>query len=516
MLVFEWVLAMLLGAVLLSAIANRIKVPYPVLLALGGAAVAFAPHAPRLVLDPELALVLFVAPVLLDAAYDTSLRDLREAWFTIGVLVIAAVAITAAAVAIVAHWLVPAMPWAAAVALGAIVAPPDAGAATAILRQVRLPLRLMTVLEGESLLNDASALLIYRVAVTAAIGGLSALKLAAVVSLVLPLSLLLGAIAAVLYARLLTRFTNAPTNILMQFVGTFGIWLLADRLGLSAILTVVTFGITLARRTGETMPARLRVPSFAVWETIVFVLNVLAFVIVGLQLRPIWERFSMDQRSDYATVAAAVLTTCILIRIAVVMPYNAVYRWYYRKYGLPHISIMYRPTVGTGAIIAWCGMRGIVTLAAALALPEQFPYRDLITLCAFSVVLGTLLIQGLTIRPLLATLPLRMDDTLDIEMNLARCEALRAGLAAIDGDQSPSANALRAEYQESLRRATEDPKHRLPRYLAADEVRRRAVVASRHSLAVLRSNGKIGDAAYHSLEEEFDWLELATGGREGA
>jgi len=514
MLVFEWVLAMLLGAVLLSAIANRIKVPYPVLLAVGGAAMALLPHGPQLELDPQLALALFVAPVLLDAAYDTSLRDLKEAWFTVGLLVIVAVGVTAAAVAVVAHWLVPAMPWAAAVALGAIVAPPDAGAATAVLRQVRLPLRLMTVLEGESLLNDATALLIYRIAVTAVVGGMSGWHLTAYAALVVPLSVLLGAVLAMIYGRLLAQISNVPTNILMQFVGTFGLWILAERSGLSAILTVVTFGIVLARLTAESMPARIRVPSFAVWETIVFVLNVLAFVIVGLQLRPILGRLSITQRMDYLAVAAAVLTTCILIRIAVVMPYNAVYRRYYRKHGLPHVSILYRPTVATGAIIAWSGMRGIVTLAAALALPEHFPYRDLITLCAFSVVLGTLLIQGLTIRPLLAVLPLRMDDTLDIEMNIARCEALRAGLAAIDGDKSPSANALRAEYQESLRRATEDPKHRLPRYLAADEVRRRAVIASRHSLAVLRSNGKIGDAAYHSLEEEFDWLELATGGRE--
>ena len=161
MLIFEWVLAMLLGAVLLSAVAHRVKVPYPVLLALGGAAIALMPGGPSFELDPALALALFVAPMLLDSAYDTSLRDLKQAWFTVGMLVLVAVAVTAGVTAIVARWLVPEMPWAAAVALGAIVAPPDAGAATAVLRQIKLPMRLMTVLEGESLLNDASALLIY-------------------------------------------------------------------------------------------------------------------------------------------------------------------------------------------------------------------------------------------------------------------------------------------------------------------------------------------------------------------
>jgi monovalent cation/hydrogen antiporter len=302
-------------------------------------------------------------------------------------------------------------------------------------------------------------------------------------------------------------------SILLQFIGTFGIWLLAERLHVSAILAVVTYGIVLARHTAD-MPAKLRVPSFAVWETVVFVLNVLAFVIVGLQLRPIWERLSPTERGEYGLVAAAVLVTVIVARIAVVMPYNAVYRWYHRKYGLRHVSILYKPTVATGSIIAWCGMRGIVTLAAALALPADFPFRDLITLSAFAVVLGTLLVQGLTIRPLMAALKLRADDSFDREVNLARCAALRAGLAALDGDQSPASVALRNDFEEALRQAREDPEHRLPQRLAGDEARRRALQASRASLATLRAEGQIGDNAYHALEEEFDWHELATGGRD--
>lgn len=511
MVVFEWILLMLTGAVVLSAIANRIKVPYPVLLAVGGAAVAFLPHGPQFALDPALALALFVAPMLLDAAYDTSLRDLKEAWFTVGLLVVVAVCATAGAVAVVAHWLVPDMPWAAAIALGAIVAPPDAGAATAVLRQIRLPLRLMTVLEGESLLNDASSLLIYRIAVITVAGEMTGWQLTAYAALVVPLSILLGAAVAVVYPRILIRIESVPTQIVMQFVGVFGLWLLAEKLHLSAILAVVVFGIMIARNMGAYMPARIRVPSFAVWEVVVFVLNVLAFLIVGLQLRPILSPLSVPERWEYFGVAGAVLLTCILVRIAVVMPYNFLYRRHYAKGGLSNVSILYAPTVATGSIIAWCGMRGIVTLAAALALPDGFPYRDLITLCAFAVVLGTLLIQGLTIRPLLAFLKLREDDSLERETNLARCAALRAGLAAIDGDQSPAGRALRDEFNETLSRATETPDHRLPKRLAGDEVRQRALTASRKVLLDMRDNGKIGDAAFHKLEEEFDWLELATG-----
>lgn len=166
---FEWIIALLLGAVALSALARRIKVPYPTFLAIGGALIAFVPNSPTWALQPDLALALFVAPVLLDAAFDTSLRDLRNNWVPVSTLVVAAVGLTTAGVAYVAHRLMPDMPWAAAVALGAIVAPPDAAAAVAILSQVKLPYRMVKVLEGESLLNDATALLIYRIAVGAVV-----------------------------------------------------------------------------------------------------------------------------------------------------------------------------------------------------------------------------------------------------------------------------------------------------------------------------------------------------------
>ncbi len=174
MAVFELVLALLFGGVALALLAPRLGVPWPALLALAGAALAFVPGVPEVALDPELALALFVAPVLLDAAYDASSRDLRDNWAPVGGLVLGAVGLTVVAVAVVARWLEPSLPWAAAVALGAIVAPPDAAAAAAVLRQVRLPHRVMVILEGESLLNDATALLIYRVAVGAVAGGLMA------------------------------------------------------------------------------------------------------------------------------------------------------------------------------------------------------------------------------------------------------------------------------------------------------------------------------------------------------
>src|SRR5882762_8955096 len=213
----QWILALLLGAVLLGAFARRIGAPSPSLLALGGVALAMLPHGPRIALDPDLALALFVAPVLMDAAFDSSLRDLRDNWFPVTCLVLIAVGVTTIAVATVARWLIPAMPWTVAIALGAIVAPPDAAAATAVLKEVKIPTRLMVILEGESLLNDASALLIYRLAVGAAVvhAGTS-LGVASTLVLVLGGSVAVGVVFALLFDYIMPRFSDVPSSIIMQ------------------------------------------------------------------------------------------------------------------------------------------------------------------------------------------------------------------------------------------------------------------------------------------------------------
>src|SRR5207253_7320794 len=209
----------------------------------------------------------------------------------VSTLVLLAVGVTTAVVAVLAHGMVPEMPWAAAIALGAIVAPPDAAAATAILRQVNLPYRILKILEGESLLNDASALLIYRVAVgAAAVQHFKWSEFAPSILLALAGSLLAGYLFARISNRLTRRITEAPSAIIVQFAGTFTVWIVAEHVGLSGILTIVAYAITIARTAPARTPARLRVPSYAVWETVVFVLNVLAFVLIGLQLGPIWDR----------------------------------------------------------------------------------------------------------------------------------------------------------------------------------------------------------------------------------
>ena len=297
----EQLLGLFIAAVILAAAARRVGAPYPVFLALGGAALAVLPTEVTFTLPPELALALFIAPVLLDAAYDASLRDLKDNWAPVTGLVVFAVGLTTAAVAIVAHTLVPAMPWPAAIALGAIVAPPDAVAATAVLRPLHPPHRLLTILEGESLLNDASALLIYRLAVgAAAAGSFSAAEVAPAFLFAVAGSLVAGPALGWLLLRSMSRVQHVPTAIILQFITTFGVWIVAEHLGLSAVLTTVCFAIFVAQSAPQRTPARLRIPAYAVWETVVFALNILAFIFIGLQIRPILANLEPGQVGPYS------------------------------------------------------------------------------------------------------------------------------------------------------------------------------------------------------------------------
>ena len=537
MAVFEVVIALLLGGAMLAALARRWGAPYPALVALAGAALALIPGVPTLVLDPELALALFVAPVLVDAAFDASPRDMRANWKAITSLALGAVSLTIVVVAVVARMLVPDLPWAAAIALGALVAPPDAAAATAVLRQLRPPQRLLVILEGESMFNDASALIVYRLAVGATVTGfLSGWSVLPTLLIVTLGSVLLGAVVSPLTLRINERITDVSTAVIFQFCTTFGVWILAERLHLSGIITSVTFAMLASRRAPAILPARIRIPAWAVWEVAVFVLNILAFILVGFQLKSITERVTGATRERYVLVAAAVCVATILARIVWVTGAAAISRW---RGARSRDSKARRDTVDlTGraaAVIGWCGMRGTVTLAAALALPTgggnvaPFPYRDLILVTAFGVVLGTLVVQGLTLRPLMLRLHLEEDDSVDREVRLARVETLRSAVEAAGScPGAETAELVRHRYQLELRRAEEEVERAgadgggaAPadtEVNAAGEpnddadadaaVVRAATQAQRRRLIALRSDGTIGDAAFQRVQEELDWAEL--------
>lgn len=503
---FETVLALLLAATALSALARRLKVPYPTLLAVGGGIAAFVPATARFTLPPDLILALFVAPVLMDAAYDVSLRDLRKNWPPISSLVLVAVVLTTLVVAVVARAILPDLPWAAAIALGALLAPPDAVAALAVLRQLNPPHRIRMVLEGESLLNDATALLIYRLAVGAvAVGSFQPARALPEFVLVVFGSVIAGWLIARVLGPLMRRVEDGPSAVVLQFVTTFGIWVLAEHLHLSGVVTIVVTAVILARSRSS---ARLRIPSFAIWETVTFVLNVLAFTLIGLQVRPTFLALSAIERERYVVAALLILLAVVVVRIVWVLTHQGLVHWKRNLFGRSRARASLPPTTARGAIvIAWSGMRGIVTLAAAMALPEDFPHRDFIELTAFVVVLGTLLLQGLTLRPLIAWLKLPEDRTIESEVHTARKSAMKAALAAIDGDGSPAADRLRMEYQGALSDVREG---RDPRDRAENVLRQRAVAASRKAIDELRDSDAIGDDAYRLVEEELDLLELAS------
>ncbi len=523
MRVFEVVIALLVGGAALAAVARRIGAPYPALVALAGAALALIPGVPTLVLDPALALALFVAPVLVDAAFDASPRDLRANWRPIASLALGAVALTIVVVALVSRLLVRDMPWAAAIALGAIVAPPDAAAATTVLKALRPPNRLLVILEGESLFNDASALLVYRLALGAvAAGGLSGWSVLPTLLVVTLGSIVLGLVLSRVTLFVNERIHDVATGIVFQFCGTFLVWILAEQLHLSGIITMVVFAMAASRRAPEIMPARMRVPAWAVWEVAVFVLNVLAFVLVGFQLKSIAARVTAATGLRFAGFAIVVTIATILARIAWVTGAAAFSRWRCR----PRLDGTPGPRdavalSGPGAtVVGWCGMRGTVTLAAALALPARFPERDLILATAFGVTLGTLVLQGLTLRPLMLRLRLEDDGTVDREIRLARVETLRSALAAAEScPGAEAADLVRQRYALQLRRAEAA--------LATDgaaggvyaegngdgpdidaEIVRAASEAQRRRLMSLRNDGTIGDAAFQRIEEELDLTEL--------
>ncbi|MET0271957.1 MAG: cation:proton antiporter, partial [Phenylobacterium sp.] len=366
--------------------------------------------------------------------------------------------------------------------------------------------------EGESLLNDAAALLIYRLAVGAvAAGGFSLAGAAPAFALVFIGSVVAGWLTARAVGLVMSRIHDAPSAVILQFVGAFGVWLAAERLGLSGVVTIVVFGLSAAHQKGPATPARLRVPSFAIWETAAVVLNVLAFTLVGLQLGPIWEALSPTERVRYLLAAFALLGVVIAVRLAWVFIHQLTDRAIRRLFRLSASATGAAPSVGSAFVVGWSGMRGIVTLGAALAVPTGFPYRDFIQLAAFVVVLGTLVLQGLTLGPLLRGLALPKDDVVDRELSLARNAVLKAALKVLDGDATPSAERLRQEYAEALgqaRRGT-DP------YDTPDSALRRQIVgAGRAVLDELRSGSAIGDEAYRRIEEELDWRELSLG-REG-
>jgi Na+/H+ antiporter len=504
MSLFENLVLLLFVASLLLAGSRRLGVPYPTLLSLAGVGVALLPFAPSMEIEPHLALAIFIAPALLDAAYDTSPRDLKRLWVPLLALAVGAVIITTGAVAVVG-WRVAGLPLAAAIVLGAIVAPTDAVAARAVMNQVGLPRHSSLVIQGESLLNDATALLIFGAAMAGAVrtpthGDIVLTALAA------PGGIVFGLVLARLFIAIAGWFAGTLSSVIMQFTGTFGVWILADRLHLSPVLAVVAFAMLIAHEMPGRVSARDRVQSYSVWSVAVFVLNVLAFLFMGMQTRAIVAALPSNELWPALRVALMVLATVIVTRVLILSVYHAASTRLWRAYKpawLPK-PMTWRATL----VLSWCGTRGLLTLATSFALPADFPGRNLVVLSAMTVVLGTLTIQGLTLKPLIRWLRVS-DDNREFRADLskARTQIIEAAIASAGNEPAPVAVMLTKQLRASMDVAgsRRDPQGST----LFDTGLARAVAAQRSKLHDLRRAGEVADDVFHRLEEELDFLELS-------
>ncbi len=507
MLLVELVVALLLCAVLLAWLARRWQIPYPIVLTLGGIALSFVPHLPKFPLDPNLVLVIFLPPVLYPAAFSTSWRDFSRAIRPISLLAIGLVIATTLIVGVALKWLVPDMPWVAAFAFGAIISPPDAVAATAILGTMKLSRRTVTILEGESLVNDATGLVLYKFAVAAALSGtFSALNASTQFVLVAAGGVIVGLIIGYLFVLLHKRLNDALIEIMLSLTLPYTAYLLAETIHVSGVLAVVAAGLIRARHAPEVFSPQTRLLGRSVWQLVVFVLNSLIFILIGLQLPEILNALANRSLNQLLGFGLIVSLVAMAVRMAWVFPAAYVPRWLSRRIRAKET----KPPWQMVTLIGWCGMRGIVSLAAALALPAEFPYRDLIIFLTFCVIVATLVVQGLTMPPLIRFLKIGADWKSHDEERAARTKVLQAALRQFDtcSRDHPTAQAtsdlVREEYRQRIeslhptRLAFAD----LPQSLVL--LRLALAAAQRKELIRLWRAREIGDETLHEIEHELD------------
>jgi Na+/H+ antiporter len=447
----ELVLVLLVPVAALAILARRLAIPYPILLVLGGLALGLVPGLPRVELEPEIVFLLFLPPLLYVAAFYTSAREFRASAHTISQLAVGLVLATTAAVAVVAHSAIPGLPWSVAFVLGAIVSPPDAIAATAVIQRLGAPRRLVTILEGESLINDATALVAYRAALAAAVTGSFALGDASLRFAVALGGVAVGLLVALPIAQLRRRINDPPVEIVISLLTPFAAYLPAEALGVSGVLAAVAAGLYLGQRAPSLMQAETRLSGRAVWETLVFVLNGLVFILIGLQLPGVLAELSSRSAPWLLALGALVSLTVVAVRLAWVCLTRLLAGWL----GGDRYEHEPWPIV---LVIGWAGMRGVVSLATALALPatlpdgQPFPERDLLVYLTFCVILVTLVGQGLSLPWVMRRLGVGGDVADHLEEHRARAAATEAAVARIEElseewpGHLPLIDALRAQY----------------------------------------------------------------------
>jgi monovalent cation/hydrogen antiporter len=513
------VLTVLFSVLALIVVSDRLNLPYPIMLVLGGLGLGFVPGLPDFQLQPDVVFLIVLPPLLYSAAFFSSLREMKANLRPITLLSVGLVLATTALVAVVAHAVIPGMTWPAAFVLGAVVSPTDPVAATAIAERLSIPRRIVTILEGESLINDATALVAYKVAIAAVVtGGFSLAEASGRFVLNVAAGLAIGLAISWIVAQVRQRIENPPVEMAISVATAYFAYLPAQAAGVSGVVAAVTSGIFLGWRSPKLISPTTRLQVYGVWEVLVFFLNAFLFVMIGLQLPSIVDALSGMSTGQLAGWTAAVVGAVIVTRIVWVPIFTYLPRLMFR-------SIRERdpyPPWQAPAVVAWTGMRGAVSLAAALALPLEtdagtpFPMRSLIVFLTFAVILSTLLLQGLTLPALIRRIGLSADDSTREEAK-ARAKAAKAAITRLDElaleewTLDDTVERMRALYEYRTRRfrsmfdgAYEDGTDYEARSVQYQRVRREALEAERTALLAMRSAGTINEATMHRIERDLD------------
>jgi monovalent cation/hydrogen antiporter len=515
----ELLIAGLLVAVAgLSALARYVSIPYPIVLVIGGALFGLIPGVPEVHLNPDVVLVVFLPPLLYAAAFFANFGDLRSNIRALSLSSIGLVLFTMVAVAVAAHDLIDGMSWAAAFSLGAIVSPTDPLAGGSIMRRLGLPRRIVSAVEGEGLFNDATALVAYKVAVAAAVGATFSLGDASLRFLLNAAGgIAIGLVVGWLVAQIRSRVRDAQVSITISLMSGYAAFIPADQAGVSGVLAAVTCGIYMGIRGPSIIDARTRLQGFFVWDILDFLLNAALFVLIGLQLRMVLDNLGGYSVSTLVGYAAAVSAVVILTRFVWLFTTPYLIRMLDRRESQRARRVGARLRV----VIAWSGMRGAVSLAAALAIPltthagAPFPDRDLIIFLTFNVIFVTLVLQGLTLPIVIRKLGVTDDGSGDREEIKARLFATKAALRRIDElaeedwTRDDTMERLRAQYQYRKRRfaaragVIEDDGYE-DRSLAYQQILVSVLAAEREALVALRNEGTISNEVMNRLIRDFD------------
>lgn len=512
----ELIIVLLFMVLVLAVIAFRVGIPYPMVLLIGGTAIAFAPGLPRVVLDPELVFVLFLPPILFSAAYLTSWRDFKANRRPIALLAVGGVLATMSIVAVVARILIPEISWPVAFVIGAIVSPPDAVAATSIFQRLGVPHRTVTILEGESLVNDASALIAFRFAVAAVVAGTFSIWDAGSQFVLVAIGGVVLGLAAGRLMGYVIRWIPEPSLIIATtLISPLGIYLLAEYIHVSGVLATVAAGLTYSRMQSDGTTPEARSGARAVWTTGILLINCLVFILMGLQVGAIVDALPPENLSTLIWQGLAISLAVIVARFLWVYPATYLPRILSRRLREADPS----PRQAATFIVAWSGLRGIVSLASALALPltldngEPFPFREETVFITFVVIAVTLLGQGLPLPWLLDKLDFHDDGKLDSEFIAARRLAANTIVSRLDELQPepwvPLGHVmeLRTRFSHSLEHLPESGRvedYDSDHIESHDRLRHDVIEAARTAVLDARNRGEIGDDARLRVEQELD------------